>query len=291
MKSEPLKIFYCTFKKKKKNAGLKDVNTGTQGFACRWLPGTHTENFLCAVVVRVEWGQLQESVSKFNVHRVPWLHIIYPTVGSNQVGCSCTWQRSLSPETNTRATKEIPALNQSWRGCNNPTSNWPYQCHQCPSEGPRTTSLTTDHMLLVRAVLQESRDEYHTVHSLNTLFKTVPETCIVELLHLSWNRMIRRSIQFLIWIIPHRAPVLCLFKLCTSFHSHPWIQTRVTVRKCSIQVKISDLTLKLDGWPSKSTVHLFNGTLSFVYHFEAICEFKLELQSVSAQFWVKISNF
>ena len=48
------------------------------------------------------------------------------------------WQRSLSCETNTGATKEIPAPNQSWRGCNHPTSNWPYQGHQIPYLVPRT---------------------------------------------------------------------------------------------------------------------------------------------------------
>ena len=37
-----------------------------------------------------------------------------------------------------------------------------------------------------------------------------------------------------------RAPLLCCFKLCASFHSHKWIQTWVTVRKPSIRVKISD---------------------------------------------------
>ena len=37
-------------------------------------------------------------------------------------------------------------------------------------------------MLLECAVLQECRDEYNTVDSLNALFETVPETCIVELL-------------------------------------------------------------------------------------------------------------
>ena len=29
----------------------------------------------------------------------------------------------------------------------------------------------------------------------------------------------------------NRAPLLCYIKLCASFHSHPWIQTGVTVRK------------------------------------------------------------
>ena len=39
--------------------------------------------------------------------------LLHSEVGSNQVGCSCTWQKSLSCETNTGATKEIPAPNQS----------------------------------------------------------------------------------------------------------------------------------------------------------------------------------
>ena len=61
-------------------------------------------------------------------------------VGSNQVGCSCTWQRFLSCETNTGATEEVPTPNQGWRGYNPPTSNWPYQCHQIPYLVPRTTN-------------------------------------------------------------------------------------------------------------------------------------------------------
>ena len=65
--------------------------------------------------------------------------LLHSEVGSNQVGCSCTWQRSLSCETNTGATEKVPAPNQSWRGCNHPTSNWPYQGHQIPYLVPRTT--------------------------------------------------------------------------------------------------------------------------------------------------------
>ena len=59
----------------------------------------------------------------------------------------------------------------------------------------------------------------------------------------------------------NRAPLLCCFKFCASFHSHWWIQTGVTVRKCSIRVKIgnflSNLTLKFDGWPWKTIGRLF----------------------------------
>ena len=43
------------------------------------------------------------------------------------------------------------------------------------------------------------------------------------------------------------------------------------------------VTLKFDGWPSKTIGHLFYATSSFVHHFIAIGEFKLELQSGNAQ--------
>ena len=45
----------------------------------------------------------------------------------------------------------------------------------------------------------------------------------------------------------------------------------------------SRVTLKFDGWPSKTIGHLFYATSSFVQHFVAIGEFKLELQSGNAQ--------
>ena len=64
--------------------------------------------------------------------------LLHSSVGSNQVGCSCTWQRSLSRETKTGTSKEIPVFNQSWRGCNHPTSNWSYKGHKVPYLVPRT---------------------------------------------------------------------------------------------------------------------------------------------------------
>ena len=42
------------------------------------------------------------------------------------------------------------------------------------------------------------------------------------------------------------------------------------------------VTLKFDGRPQKTIGHLFYATLSFSYHFVAIGEFKLELQSGNA---------
>ena len=85
-----------------------------------------------------------------------------------------------------------------------------------------------------------------------------------------------------------RAPLLCYFKLYASFRSHRWIQAGVTVQKRPIWVKIDDLlsrvTLQFDVWPWKTIGHLFYATSSFVHHFVAIGDFKLELQSGNAQF-------
>ena len=50
-------------------------------------------------------------------------------------------------------------------------------------------------------------------------------------------------------------------------------------------------TLKFDGWPWKTTGHLCYATSSFVHHFIAISEFKLELQSGNAQFGLKSAGF
>ena len=69
-----------------------------------------------------------------------------------------------------------------------------------------------------------------------------------------------------------------------GFESWDW----PIVRKCPIWVKIGDVlcrvTLKFDGWPWKTIGHLSFAVSSFVQHFIAIGEFKLELQSGNAQF-------
>ena len=93
----------------------------------------------------------------------------------------------------------------------------------------------------------------------------------------------------------NRAPLLYYIKLCASFQTHWWIQTAVTVQKCSILVKIGDflscVTLKFDGWPWQTIGHLFYATSSFVNHFKAIDEFKLEWHSRNAQFRSKSAIF
>ena len=89
-----------------------------------------------------------------------------------------------------------------------------------------------------------------------------------------------------IWQMPlknNRVHLVWYFNLCASFHSHRSIQAGVTIRKCQIRVQIvyflSRVTLKFDGWPWKTIGHLFYAKSSFVHHFIAIYEFKLELQS------------
>ena len=93
----------------------------------------------------------------------------------------------------------------------------------------------------------------------------------------------------------NRAPLLCYFKLYASFHSHRWIQAGVTVRKRPIWVKIIDffsrVTLQFDVWPWKTIGHLFYATSSFVHHFVAIGDSKLEIQSRNAQFGSKSTIF
>ena len=113
---------------------------------------------------------------------------------------------------------------------------------------------------------------------------------LVILLKLDLNRWFFSPCDLEIWWMTpknNRAPLLCYFKLFASFRSHWWIQTGVTVRKRLIWVKndafLSRVTLKFDGWPSKTIGHLFYATSSFVHYFIAIDEFKLELESGNAQ--------
>ena len=111
-----------------------------------------------------------------------------------------------------------------------------------------------------------------------------------NLLKLDLNRRFFSPCDLEIWWMTtksNRAPLLCYFKLFASFRSHWWIQTGVTVLKRLIWVKVdaflSRVTLKFDEWPCKTIGHRFYATSSFVHHFVAIGEFKLEFQSGNAQ--------
>ena len=113
---------------------------------------------------------------------------------------------------------------------------------------------------------------------------------VTLLLEKVWENVMEGSwkshwISFLDFCMNHA--LLCYFKLYVSFRSHRWIQAGVTVRKRPIWVKIDDflsrVTLQFDLWPWKTIGHLFYATSSFVHHFVAIGDFKLELQSGNVQ--------
>ena len=110
-------------------------------------------------------------------------------------------------------------------------------------------------------------------HFFNIMFSFVHDFKAINELKLelqSGNAQFRsKSVLFVpcdlqIWRITfknNRAPVLCRFKLCASFHSHQWIQTKVTAQKRLIRVKIGNFlsceTFKFHGWPWKAIGHLF----------------------------------
>ena len=83
----------------------------------------------------------------------------------------------------------------------------------------------------------------------------------------------------------NRAPLLCYFKLCTSFQSHWWIQTGVTVGNAQFGSKSAILC---PVWPWnltwKTIGNLFYATSSFVHHFVTICKFR------KRPIWVKIGD-
>ena len=66
----------------------------------------------------------------------------------------------------------------------------------------------------------------------------------------------------------NRAPLLCYFKLCAAFHSHWWIQTGVTVRKCPIWVKFCDFSAV---WPWNLTDDLEKQQGTSPKQHQAIC--------------------
>ena len=118
----------------------------------------------------------------------------------------------------------------------------------------------------------------------------IAATGLVILLKLDLNRRFFSPCDLEIWWMTPKynwAPFLCYFKLFASFRSHWWIQTGGTIRKPLIWVKIDDfwsrVTLKFDGWPWKTIGLLFFATSSFVQHFVAIGEFKLEIESGNSQ--------
>ena len=104
----------------------------------------------------------------------------------------------------------------------------------------------------------------------------IKKTCSPETLNSGQNRRSIALCDLEIWQMTlknNMASLLCCFKLCASFHSHRWIQTKVTVWKRSIRVKIgvlSRVTLTFDRWLWKTIGDLFSATSSPLHHFMAV---------------------
>ena len=71
------------------------------------------------------------------------------------------------------------------------------------------------------------------------------------------------------------------------FPGRPAVQKR-SMMEIKMAIFLSRVTLKFDGLPWKASGHLLYATSSFVHHFVAICEFKLELRSGNSYIRAKI---
>ena len=107
-------------------------------------------------------------------------------------------------------------------------------------------------------------------------------TRLVILLKLDSNRRFFSPWELEIWWMTskkNRAPL-------PSMNSN-WSYSPETLSTGQNLCFLSRMTLKFDRWPWKTRGHLFYTTLSFVHHFKAMGEFKLDLQSGNAQFGSK----
>ena len=171
-----------------------------------------------------------------------------------------------------------------------------YYCHLSPIHTIINTIWGHTELMTVNVCINVTTCQYHSNKA--NLRDLIAATGLVIVLKFDPNHRFFVPCDLEIWWMAlenNRAPLLYYIKLCASFQIHRWIQIGITVRKRSIWVKIgnvlSRVTLKFDRWHRKTIEHLFYVASSFVYHFTAISEFKLELQPGNAQFWSKSMIF
>ena len=184
----------------------------SDSMSCPWaIEGEHTENPFIFHIMNLLW-LLRDRGKYVHFSWIPSHCGIEDNERVDQGGCGCTWQRSLSLETKTKANREIPVLNLSWGSCNHLTSNWPFQGHQVPCLILRTPDCLsplwpdTDYWPYVPGVWSVTGKSWRILHNwlIDTLFKKILETCIVEFLRKAW-------FFYLIWTIRRS--------------THPWIDT------------------------------------------------------------------
>ena len=103
----------------------------------------------------------------------------------------------------------------------------------------------------------------------------IAATGLVILLILDTNRRLISPCDLEIWWMTlknNKAPLLYYIKLCASFQIHRWIQTGVTVRKCSIWVKIGDFFCP--AWPWNLTDDLENNRAPLLYYITLCAAFQ-----------------
>ena len=125
----------------------------------------------------------------------------------------------------------------------------------------------------------------------------IAATALVIFLKLDSNHRFFSPCDLEIWPMTfrnNRAPLLCYFKLCAPFV--PIGEFKLELQSGKAQSG-SNSTLFRAMWPWNLTYdlkkigHLFYATSSYVHHFVAIGEFKLELQSGNAQVGSNSMNF
>ena len=111
------------------------------------------------------------------------------------------------------------------------------------------------------------------------------------------NRWFSVPCDLEIWLMTlknNRAPLLCYFKLCASFHSFLWIQTGVTVRKHPL---CKNRRFVLTVWPWDLTDDLENNRTPLPIYFKLCASFdshwwiQTGVTVRKCPIWAKISNF
>ena len=93
----------------------------------------------------------------------------------------------------------------------------------------------------------------------------------------------------------NRAPLLCCFKLCATFHSHRWIQNGVAVRKRPIWVKFNEFLEPCDLEIWRMTLKKNRAPLLCYFKLYASFRSHRWIQAGATvwkrQIWVKIDDF
>ena len=112
----------------------------------------------------------------------------------------------------------------------------------------------------------------------------IAATGLVILFKLDLNRWFFSPCDLKIWWMTPTRQIWGIWKLRLAYSPE-------TPNLGKIGDVLSRVTLKFDGWPWKTIGHLPFAVSSFVQHFIAIGELKLELQSGNAQFGSNSTNF